>query len=106
MLFKAFKQIYRPEKLKKLAEKELHTRDTGGKELGYKGYLPSPNATPWSKVMQDLVVLEQVQEDIVGINFIRQHALSYNSLMNQCFWETLRINSGQLRAVERTHIDV
>jgi hypothetical protein len=37
MPFKAFKRIYGPDKLKKLPKKELHIRDAGGNDLGYKG---------------------------------------------------------------------
>jgi hypothetical protein len=37
MPFKAFKRIYSPTKLKKLPEKDLHIKDAGGKDLGYKG---------------------------------------------------------------------
>jgi hypothetical protein len=54
------------------------------------------------KVMPDLVVLENVQDKILGIDFICQHVLSCNALSNECLWETPPIDSGQLRATERT----
>jgi hypothetical protein len=57
------------------------------------------------KVMHNLVVLEHVQDIILGINFIHQHALNSNLLMDKCYWETPPISSGQLKEAERTHID-
>ncbi len=48
--------------------------------------------------MHDLVVLEDGQDKILGIDFIRHHALSYNALPNKCFWETHQIDSGNLLA--------
>jgi hypothetical protein len=55
--------------------------------------------------MHDLVILEHVQDNILGIDFIKQHAISYNSLSEKCFWETPPIDSGMLRAHEKIFID-
>jgi hypothetical protein len=55
--------------------------------------------------MNDLVILEHVQDNILGIDFIKQHAMSYKSLSEKCFWEIPPINSGTLRAHERIFID-
>jgi hypothetical protein len=37
MPFEAFKRIYGPDILKRLPEKQLHIKDAGGYDLGYKG---------------------------------------------------------------------
>jgi hypothetical protein len=55
--------------------------------------------------MHDLVILENVQDHILGIDFIKQHTISYNALTEKCFWETPPIDSGTLRAQERVFID-
>jgi hypothetical protein len=73
--------------------------------LGNKGTFLVPMQLLGHKVMHDLVVLELVQDNILGINFIHEHALIYNSLSDKYFWETPPIESGQLRVAERTHID-
>jgi hypothetical protein len=52
------------------------------------------------KIMHDLVIPEHVQDHILGIDFIRQHAMSYNSFNEKCFWETPPIDSGILRPQE------
>ena len=91
--------------MKKLPEKELHIRDAGGNDLGYKGTFLVPMQLLGRKVMHNLVDMEHVQDNILGIDFIRQHTLSYNSLTDKCFWEMPPIDSVQLRAAERTHID-
>jgi hypothetical protein len=50
-------------------------------------------------------VLENMQDNILGIDFIREHFLSYNSLTGKCFWEKPPIDSGLLKAAERTQIN-
>jgi hypothetical protein len=57
------------------------------------------------KIMHDLVILEHVQDNILGIDLIKQHAMSYNSISEKCFWENPPIDSGTLRAQERIFID-
>ena len=105
MPFKAFKRIYDSTKPKKLPEKELQIRDARGNDLGYKGtYLVSMQILG-RKVMHDLVILDHVQDHIFGTNFIERLCLSYNSLSDKCFWETPPIDSGQLKAAERTFVD-
>ncbi len=69
-----------------------------GNDLGYKGTFLVLMQLLGGKVMHDLIVLEHLQDNILGINFIRQHTLSYYSLTDKCFWETPPINSGQLSA--------
>ena len=86
MPFKAFKRIYGTAKCKKLPETNLHIRDAGGNDLGYKGTYLAPMQVLGRKVMHDLVVLENVQDTILGHNFIKQHHLSYNSLSEKCFF--------------------
>jgi hypothetical protein len=53
------------------------------------------------KIMHDLVILDNVQDYILGIDFIKQHAMSYNAQTKKCFWETPLIDS----AHERIFID-
>jgi hypothetical protein len=55
------------------------------------------------KVMHYLVVIEHVQDNILGIVYIRKHSLSYNSFLDKCFCEIHPFDSGQLKAAERTH---
>jgi hypothetical protein len=62
--------------------------------LGYKGTFLLPMQILSWKVMHNLVVLEHVQDNFLGIDFVRQDALSYNSLMDKCFRETPPIDSG------------
>jgi hypothetical protein len=57
------------------------------------------------KIMHDLVILKHVQDNILGIDFIKQHAMSYNFLNEKCFWETSPIDGGTLRAHEKIFID-
>jgi hypothetical protein len=49
------------------------------------------------KIMHDLVILEYVQDNILGIDIIKQHAKSYNLLSEKYFWETPPMDSGMLR---------
>ncbi len=88
MPFKAFKRIYGTSKLKKLPENGLKIKDAGGNDLGCKGTYIVPMQILGRKIMHDLVILEQVQDQILGIDFIKQHVMSYNALREKCFWET------------------
>jgi hypothetical protein len=51
-----------------------------------------------SKSMHDLVALEKVLDKILGIDFIRQYALSFNVLSDKYFWEKTTTDSGNLLA--------
>jgi hypothetical protein len=93
-----FKGIYRTTNVKKLPEKDLHIRDAGDNDPRYKDAYLVPMHLLVKKVMHDLVVLENVQDKILGIDFIRQHALGHNSLSSKC-------DSRQLQAQERIFID-
>jgi hypothetical protein len=97
--FKVFKRIYGPDKLKRLLEKQLHIKMQEATT-----YLV-PMQIMGRKVMHDLVVLKNVQDNILGIDFIREHFLSCNSFTDKCFWETSPIHSGQLKAAERMYIN-
>jgi hypothetical protein len=83
MPFKPFKRIYGSAKPKKLPEKKLHIRDTGGNDLGYKGTYLVPMQILGRKVMHDLVVLDHVQDHMLGNDFIKQRCLSYNSFSDK-----------------------
>jgi hypothetical protein len=69
--FRAFKRIYGPAKPKKLPEKALHIRGGGGNNLVYKGTLLVLMQILVKKVMHNLVVIENVHHNILGIDFIR-----------------------------------
>jgi hypothetical protein len=56
------------------------------------------------KVVHDLVVLENVQDKILGIDLIWQHAPSYNALSDKCFWKTPPFYSGNLLTKEMIFI--
>jgi hypothetical protein len=88
MQFKALKQIDGKANPKKLSEENLLIKDAGGKDLGYKGTYLVPMQILGVKMMHDLVVLENAEDKILGINFICQQKLSFNSLSDKCFWET------------------
>ncbi len=105
MPFKAFKRIYGTSNLKKVPEMGLKIKDAGGNDLGYKGTFLVPMQILGRKIMHDLVILENVQDHILGIDFIRQHTMSYNALTEKCFWESPPIDSGILQAQERVFID-
>jgi hypothetical protein len=105
MPFKAFKRIYGTSKLKKLPEIGLKIKDAGGNDLGYKGKYLVPMQILGRKIMHDLVILENVQDQMLGIDFIRKHKMSYNALTEKCFWETSPIDSETLQAQERVFID-
>jgi hypothetical protein len=105
MPFKAFRRIYGTTKIKKLPERSLKIKDAGGNDLGYEGTYLVPMQVLGRKVMHDLVVLENVRYQILGIDFIRQHKMSYNALTEKCFWETPPIDIGTLQAQERIFID-
>jgi hypothetical protein len=83
----------------------LKIKDAGGNDLVYKGTYLVPMQILGRKIMHDLVILDNVQDYILGIDLIKQHAMSYNALTEKSFWETPPIDSGQLRAHERIFID-
>ncbi len=105
MPFKLFKRIYGTSKLKKMPENNLKIKDAGGNDLGYRGTYLVPMQILGRKIMHNLVILDSVQDYILGIDFIKQHAMSYNTLTEKCFWETPPLDSGQLQAHERIFID-
>ena len=55
--------------------------------------------------MHEIMVHENLRYQILGIDFIRQHVVSYNALTEKCFWETPPIDSGTLQAKEIFFID-
>jgi hypothetical protein len=50
--------------------------------------------------MHELVVLENVQDQIIGIDFIYIHLLGHHAAKQECLWETPPIVSGTLMAIE------
>jgi hypothetical protein len=70
---------------KRLLKKDLQIKDEGGSNLEYKGTYLVQMQILGRKVMHDLLVLETVQDKILRIDFIRQHALIYNALSDKNF---------------------
>ena len=93
MPFKAFKRIHGPESLKKTKQlhENLNIKDAGGNDLG-------------RQVENDLVVLEYVQDYILGSDFIHKHLLAYNPSSRDFKWKLPPTNSGTLRATEQMKI--
>jgi hypothetical protein len=100
----SIKMIYGTSKVKELPENSLKIKDAGGNDLGYKGTYLVPMQVLGRKVMHVLVVLENIQDQILGRDFIRQQVMSYSALTEKCFWETPPIDSGTLQAQERVFI--
>jgi hypothetical protein len=69
-----FKRIYGPVTLEKLTQKDLHIKNVGGNNLGYKCTYLVPIKILGRKEMHDLVVLENVNVKILGIDFILKNA--------------------------------
>jgi hypothetical protein len=100
MPVKISKQICGTDNCKRLPEKDLHIKLYNN--LGCKGtYLVLMQIFG---MMHDLVVMVNVQDKILEINFIRR-ALTYKALTNNCFQETPPVNSVNLLAQERIFID-
>ena len=93
MPFKAFKRIHGPESLKKTKQlhENLNIKDAGGNDLG-------------RQVENDLVVLEYVQDYILGSDFIHKHLLAYNPSSRDFKWKLPPTNSGILRATKQMKI--
>ena len=78
MPFKVFKRIYGSTNAKKMDAK-LNIRDAGGNDLGYKGTYLLPMQHMGKRIMHDIVVLENLQDNIIGINCINKHFLQYSA---------------------------
>jgi hypothetical protein len=70
MPFKAFKRIYGTSKLKMTPKNNLKIRDAGGNDLGYRGTYLVPMQILGRKIMHHLVILDNVQDYILGTDFI------------------------------------
>ena len=70
MPFKAFKRIYGTTQPKKIYT-ILNIRDAGGNDLGYQGMYLLLMQLMGKKIMHNIVVLEHLQGNIIGINCIR-----------------------------------
>jgi hypothetical protein len=69
-------------KVKKLHEKSLKIKDAGGNDIGCKGTFLVPMQVLGRKVMHDLVVLENVKDQILGIDFIRNRKMLLGDTSN------------------------
>ena len=109
MPFKAFMRIYGPESLKprprRLQENNLQIRDAGGNDLGYKGTYMVDMEIFGKQVQHDVIVLEHVQDYILGCDFIHKHNLGYDPSIRDFEWKTPPINTGTLLAAEHMHIE-
>ena len=104
MPFKAFKRIYGTAQPKKIDAK-LNIRDAGGNDLGYQGTYLLPMQLMGKKIMHDIVVLEHLQDNIIGIDCINKHFLGYSAYKQSPVWETPPIDSGNLSTSERVYLD-
>ena len=105
MPFKAFKRIYGPDSLKKKQIHEnLNIKDAGGNDLGYKGTFMVEMEIFGRQVEHDLVVLEHVQDYILGSDFIHKHLLTYDPSVRDFEWKLPPTNTGTLIAAEHTKI--
>jgi hypothetical protein len=57
-------------------------------------------------VMQELIVKENVQDHILGIDFINRHVQGYSMAKLECFWELPPIERGHLMGIQHTYIRV
>ena len=55
--------------------------------------------------MRDIVVLENLQDNIIGNDCINKHFLGYSAYKQSPVWETPPIDIGQLRTTERVYLD-
>jgi hypothetical protein len=84
--------MFLPCQTQKYPRKNQHFKGTRGNNLGNKKHTW---AEKWffifflgRKVMYNLVVLENVQDKIMGKDFGRQQGLScFKALVDKCFWE-------------------
>ena len=106
MPFKAFKRIYGPDSLKhkKQIHENLNIKDAGGNDLGYKGTFMVEMEIFGRQVEHDLVVLEHVQDYILGSDFIHKHLLAYNPSSRDFEWKLPPTNTGTLKAAEHMKI--
>ena len=104
MPFKAFKRIYGSTNVKKI-NANLNIRDAGGNDLGYKGTYLLPIQLMGKRIMHDMVILENLQDNIIGIDCIHKHFLGYSSVRQSPIWETPPIDSGTLKTTERVFVD-
>ena len=106
MPFKAFKRIYGPDSLKhkKQIHENLNIKDAGGNDLGYKGTFMVEMEIFGRQVEHGLVVLEHVQDYILGSDFIHKHLLAYNPSSRDFEWKLPPTNTGTLKAAEHMKI--
>ena len=55
--------------------------------------------------MHYIVVLEHLQDNLIGIDCINKHFLGYSAYKQSPVWETPPIDSGKLRTTERVYLD-
>ena len=67
MSFKAFKRIYGTTNAKKIDAK-LDIRDAGGNDFGSQGTYLLPMQLMVKRIVHDIVVLENLQDNIIGID--------------------------------------
>ena len=104
MSFKALKRIYNTTQPKKIDAK-LNIRDAGSNDLGYQGTYLLPMQLMGKKIMHYIVVLEHLQDNIIGIDCINKHFLSYSAYKQSPVWETPPYDSGKLKTTERVYLD-
>ena len=58
-----------------------------------------------NKMMHNFVVLEHLQDNIIGIDCINLHFLGYRAYKQSSIWETPPIDRGKLKTTERVYLD-
>ena len=56
------------------------------------------------QIMHNIVVRENLQDNIIGINYINKHFLGYRAYRKSPVWETPLIESGGLKTTERVYL--
>ena len=102
MPFNAFKRIHGTAQPKKINAK-LNIRDAGGNDLGYQGTYLLPMQLIGKKIMPDIVVLENLQDNIIGIDCINKHFLGYSAYKQSPVWETPPIDSARTSAQQKEY---
>ena len=55
--------------------------------------------------MQNIVVLENLQDNIIGIDYINKHFFAYSAYKQSPVWKRPPINSGKFRTTKRVYLD-
>ena len=57
------------------------------------------------KIIHDIVVLENLQDNIIGIDCTNKHFLGNHTVKQSPIWENPPIDSGLIKTMERVYLD-